>query len=152
MAALLLKGVPIASIDGVLFDKDGTLSHSEPNLLDLAERRIKTGVDLWSVTGDPSQSRRLEDTLRKAFGMQQSTLHPGGTLAVATRDDNILSTATVFCLFGLTWTEALNLAHNCFEGVDQDFSCSRPPSPLLPEIPTSSGTCTPPLASLPGRE
>ena len=133
MAALLLKGVPIASIEGVLFDKDGTLSHSEPNLLELAERRIKRGVDLWSVNRDASQSRRLEDTLGKAFGMQESTLHPGGTLAVAAREDNILSTATVFCLFGLTWTEALNLAHNCFEQVDQEFGCSRPPSPLLPD-------------------
>ena len=54
MAALLLKGVSIASIDGVLFDKDGTLSHSEPNLLKLAEQRIKTAVDLWSATGDAS--------------------------------------------------------------------------------------------------
>ena len=133
MAALLLKGVSIASIDGVLFDKDGTLSHSEPNLLKLAEQRIKTAVDLWSATGDASQSRCLEETLRKAFGMHQSTLHPGGTLAVAARKDNILSTATVFCLFGLTWTEALNLAHNCFEGVDQEFGCSRQPSPLLPD-------------------
>ena len=44
MAVLLLKGVPIASIDGVLFDKDGTLSNSELNLLELAERRIKTAV------------------------------------------------------------------------------------------------------------
>ena len=133
MAALLLKGVPIASIDGVLFDKDGTLSHSEPYLIELAERRIQTGLDLWSATGDPSQSRRLEETLRKAFGMDQCTLHPGGTLAVAAREDNILSTATVFCLFGLTWTEALKLAHDCFAEVDQHIGCSLPPSPLLPD-------------------
>ena len=133
MAALLLKGVPIASVEGVLFDKDGTLSHSEPSLLDLAERRIKAGIELWGQAGDHSQCKRLEETLRQAFGIDQSTLNPGGTVAVAAREDNILSTATVFCLFGQTWTEALNLACECFEKVDLDLSCSRPPSPLLPD-------------------
>ena len=48
MAQLLLEGHPIGTIQGVLFDKDGTLSHSEPHLLNLAERRISAAVDLWS--------------------------------------------------------------------------------------------------------
>ena len=42
MAQLLLKGHPIGNFDGVLFDKDGTLSHSEPHLLALAQTHAST--------------------------------------------------------------------------------------------------------------
>ena len=44
MAQLLLKGHPIGNFQGVLFDKDGTLSHSEPHLLALADARINKAV------------------------------------------------------------------------------------------------------------
>ena len=47
-------------------------------------------------------------------------LDPGGTLAVASRQDNIASTATVFCLLGCSWPQALSLAHTCFDAVDQE--------------------------------
>ena len=47
MAQLLLRGEPLGTVEGqpiavkaVLFDKDGTLSHSEPTLLRLARARI----------------------------------------------------------------------------------------------------------------
>ena len=52
MANLLLKGFPIGSVDGVLFDKDGTLSHSEPHLLDLAKQRCR-----WRATSGSTWSR-----------------------------------------------------------------------------------------------
>ena len=55
-------------------------------------------------------------------------------MAVATRDDNIISTATVFCLFGCSWTEALNLAHACFDQVEAEVGHSSPPSALLPGL------------------
>ena len=44
MAQLLLKGRQFGPIHGVLFDKDGTLSHSEPHLLALADARIDKAV------------------------------------------------------------------------------------------------------------
>ena len=40
MAFLALRGEPIGQLDAVLFDKDGTLSHSEPLLTRLARARI----------------------------------------------------------------------------------------------------------------
>ena len=40
MAQLLLKGHPIGNFQGVLFDKDGTLSHSEPRLVQQGQSRV----------------------------------------------------------------------------------------------------------------
>ena len=131
MAQLLLRETPIGTIDGVLFDKDGTLSHSEPHLLDLAERRINTALTLWSETrGTPEPNLRA--TLSRAFGLEEgAALHPGGTLAVAARQDNLASTATVFCLFGCSWPEGLSMAERCFNTVDRQVETSGQPSPLL---------------------
>ena len=98
MATLLLRGQPIGSIHGVLFDKDGTLSHSEPHLLDLFERRLAVIGDLWRDAKGAADLNELDTTLRQAFGIRDKALHPGGTLAVAARQDNLTSTATVFCL------------------------------------------------------
>ena len=136
MAQLLLKGHPIGTIDGVLLDKDGTLSHSEPHLLDLAERRISAALTLWSETrGTPDP--KLHATLSRAFGVEPGgALHPGGTLAVAARQDNLASTATVFCLFGCSWPEGLSMAERCFNHVDQQAEASGSPSPLLPQADT----------------
>ena len=130
MAQLLLKGHPIGAIDGVLFDKDGTLSLSEPHLLNLAEQRIKAALELWSATrGTPAKD--LRRILSRAFGLENGALHPGGTLAVAARQDNLTSTATVFCLMGCSWPEGLALAERCFNDVDQQRTERPKPSPLM---------------------
>ena len=130
MAMLMLRGVPIGTFDGVVFDKDGTLSHSEPHLLKLAEARIDAALDLWSSLGR-SHNPELCPLLRRVFGLEEEGLHPAGTLAVAARQDNLISTATVFCLLGRSWPEALNLAERCFERVDQMLANDCPASPLL---------------------
>ena len=132
MANLLLKGFPIGSVDGVLFDKDGTLSHSEPHLLDLAKQRLSLARNLWIDSGaDPSQLDQLIATLRLAFGLEDSALHPGGTLAVASRQDNLISMATVFCLFGCSWPDALARAQHCFDRADLNGTVQSCISPLL---------------------
>ena len=131
MAKLLLRGQPIGSIHGVLFDKDGTLSHSEPHLLELFERRMTVIRDLWRDAKGAEHLRELDITLRQAFGIRDKALHPGGTLAVAARQDNLTSTATVFCIFGCSWPEALALAETCFERIDQQVSDDATSRPLL---------------------
>ena len=120
MAQLLLKGDPIGNFQGVLFDKDGTLSHSEPHLLALADARINKAVKVAQEQAPALNPSELSHTLRRAFGVDQGMLDPGGTLAVASRQDNIASTATVFCLMGCSWPQALSLAHTCFDAVDQE--------------------------------
>ena len=131
MAILMLRGIPIGNYEGVLFDKDGTLSHSEPHLLKLAEARIDAALDLWSTTGQ-SHNPELHLLLSRAFGLENGGLHPAGTLAVAARQDNMISMATVFCLLGCNWPRALELSKRCFEQVDQRHDNSHSPSPLLP--------------------
>ena len=133
MATLLLKQLPIGHVDGVLFDKDGTLSFSEPSLLSLAERRIKHVCELWARTRDRSRLTQLEATLKEAYGLTGSgSLRPDGTLAVAARQDNLTTTATVLCLYGCSWPEASGLALACFDAVDQAAGESSPCVALLP--------------------
>ena len=134
MVDLLCKGDRIGPIDGVLFDKDGTLSHSEPHLLKLAEARIATALELWIAWGKPeSACGTLHRNLKQAFAWNQSGLDPAGTLAVASRRDNLTSMATVFCLMNCSWPEAHRLAMDSFNRVDQSLS-DRPElvNPLLP--------------------
>ena len=40
MVRLQLRGTALGDVDAVLFDKDGTLSVSEPQLLTLAKARV----------------------------------------------------------------------------------------------------------------
>ena len=136
MPRLLLRDSCIGTIDAVLFDKDGTLSHSEPRLVSLAQRRIDTAARLWCELGsDQSLETRLRESLRHAFGIIPGGLRPDGTIAVAAREDNLVSAATVFCLLGSSWPDALTLAKASFDQVDisdQAASTTKTPSPLLP--------------------
>ena len=47
MAKLFIKGNPLGNVQGVLFDKDGTLSNSENHLMQLAELRIQQAVNFF---------------------------------------------------------------------------------------------------------
>jgi phosphoglycolate phosphatase-like HAD superfamily hydrolase len=68
MAHLLLRGVPlgppsggISSIDAVLFDKDGTLSHSEAMLQALAAARVDCALVLADLEAhSPERHRELK--------------------------------------------------------------------------------------------
>ena len=136
MPRLLLRDSCIGTIDAVLFDKDGTLSHSEPHLLSLAQRRIDTAASLWCEhCSEQSLEAQLREGLRHAFGIIPDGLRPDGTIAVAARQDNLVSAATVFCLLGSSWPDALTLAKASFDQVDINdhaASTTQTPSPLLP--------------------
>ncbi|MFL0757738.1 MAG: HAD family hydrolase [Prochlorococcus sp.] len=138
MAQLLLKEKPIATIQGVLFDKDGTLSHSEPNLVDLATGRIDQAVQRFHGGHlNVNEVSQLKKLLSAAYGVNSRGIHPGGTIAVASRNQNLISTATVFCLLGESWPQALALADEIFAAVDarQDQAPSTAETrPLLPGV------------------
>ena len=108
MPTLLLRGKPIGTVQGVLFDKDGTLSNSESHLESLAELRIQQASELLKKQGANSNVlERLEELLSSAYGLTNDGISPNGTIAIASRDNNIISTATVLCLLGETWPKAL---------------------------------------------
>ncbi len=117
MPQLLLKGKPIGEIEGVLFDKDGTLSDSEDHLIKLANRRIQEAIAKFPLK-NVSDLGNFKGMLARAYGLAESGLQPDGTLAIASRQSNLISTATVFCLFGESWPSSIALANEVFSAAD----------------------------------
>ena len=60
----------------------------------------------------------LEDLLRRAYGLHDGWIHPAGTTAVASRDHNLISTATALAMVGLGWPEALEISELVFSRTD----------------------------------
>ena len=66
MAQLLLRGEPLGNFEGVLFDKDGTLSHSEPRLVEQGHSRINAACKCFladqkhRAQRDKEQVKQLE--------------------------------------------------------------------------------------------
>jgi len=125
MAHLLLRGHPlgsapgsVATIDAVLFDKDGTLSHSEPMLQALASARIERCLALAAEHDGGSSSAELGALLARAYGISEQGIDPGGITAVAARDHNLIATATALTQVGLSWPDALAIAEACFARTD----------------------------------
>ncbi len=123
MVHLLLRGKSLRSfrssgpapVEAVLFDKDGTLSHSEPLLASLARARLQHCLGLLGLAGEPSERQRhLSDLLRRAYGLHPEGVDPGGALAVAPREHNLISTATALAQSGIDWPEAQAIAEEAF--------------------------------------
>ena len=117
MNQLLFKGNPIGLVNGVLFDKDGTLSNSEEHLIYLARLRIKETKRFLEERSfaNIKESFEIEKLLSSAYGITNNgLLKPDGILAVASRLDNLKSTATVLCLLGEAWPSALEFANKIF--------------------------------------
>ena len=137
MVSLLLRGQPLmsggqpADIKAVLFDKDGTMSRSEPHLLSLATKRLRHCLRL----GGASCEEELAQLLAKAYGLHlaEDSLDPAGITAVAARDHNLISTAVALSLVGHGWPESLALAEETFRLADLDTS------PGVSGAPTTEG-------------
>ena len=137
MAHLNLRNRDLGPVRGVLFDKDGTLSHSEPRLIELADDRIEESARRFQQRGaDGTMLLELKDLLKRTFGRSTQGVIPDGTLAVASRHHNLLSTATVFCQMNLSWPQSLLLAEEVFAQVDACRQKRHPgenPAGLLPD-------------------
>ncbi|MFN7228921.1 MAG: HAD family hydrolase [Synechococcaceae cyanobacterium] len=120
MAQLLLRGTPLAKVDVVLFDKDGTLSCSEPMLQVLADARIQGCLERMHER-HPELAPGLDSLpllLQRAYGVGGGAVHPAGTTAVGSRLHNLISTATVLAQHDLGWPEALAIAEDVFAATD----------------------------------
>ncbi|WP_315859630.1 HAD family hydrolase [Cyanobium sp. ATX 6F1] len=100
----------LGPVRAVLFDKDGTLSHSEPLLVELGAARIEAALERVSM----ERQSPLRDLLQRAYGLNDGAIDPAGTTAVASRAHNLISTATAFCQVGLGWAEALSHSEAVF--------------------------------------
>ena len=134
----MLKGEPIGKVKGVLFDKDGTLSNSEYHLFQLAELRVQTASQLLNEQGASCNLiKEVKRLLAKAYGISNETISPNGIIAIASRDNNLISTATVFCLSGETWPKALELSNKVFQLIErekEEGSISSEHRTLLPGV------------------
>jgi phosphoglycolate phosphatase len=141
MAWLALRGQPLTDergipweIDAVLFDKDGTLSISEPILQTLAQARVFQCLKLLAqrhpeLVADPGQRTAAEALLQRAYGLHAAGVHPAGTTAVGSRAHNLISTATVLAQVGLGWPEARELAEAVFAATDNLHGQGSPQRP-----------------------
>lgn len=128
MAHLLLRGQLLADasgnphrIEAVLFDKDGTLSISEPMLHALASARVFHARQLLQQRHPElpaSETDALSELLQRAYGLKEQVIHPAGATAVGSRAHNLLSTATALAQVGLGWPEALELSEAIFAATD----------------------------------
>ncbi len=120
MHQLLLKGQSIGPIKGVLFDKDGTLVNSEKYLLDISNLRIEEATRVLEEDGaNIEKINRVKNLLSLAYGVNKTSIDPEGLIAIASKNNNLISTATIISLTGESWPNAIMKATKIFNTVDQ---------------------------------
>ncbi|MEN9878961.1 MAG: hypothetical protein RLZZ158_2000 [Cyanobacteriota bacterium] len=103
----------------VLFDKDGTLCRSDSYLFALAQARASYCAQL---AADAS----LEALLLRAYGVTATGLRCDGATAVASRHDNLISTATVLAAAGHSWGQARHWASEALQQADRQWADRKP--------------------------
>ena len=119
MAELLIRKSSVGFIKAIIFDKDGTLSNSEEQLLELAKTRLSFSEDkLKKAKVNNLKIWLLKKLLVNVYGLNKNSLSANSALAIASREQNIISTATIFTLFGFDWFNSLSKSQEIFDEVD----------------------------------
>ena len=119
MADLLIRNSSVGFIKAIIFDKDGTLSNSEECLLELAKTRIKFSESKFEkLKINKLKIWLLKKLLKSVYGIKKNSISPNASLAIASKDHNIISSATIFTLFGLGWFKSLSISQSIFDEVD----------------------------------
>ena len=119
MAELLIRNSSVGNIKSLIFDKDGTLSNSEGHLLELAKTRILFSEKKFAqLKINKIKILVLRRLLFSLYGLKNNYLEANAIMAIASRDQNIVSTATIFSLFGFDWSKSLLISQEIFEQVD----------------------------------
>ena len=119
MAELLIKNSSVGFIKAIIFDKDGTLSNSEEYLLELANTRVELAVTKFKKLKKSNITIfLLRKLLHSIYGLKNKALSANSCLAIASKEQNIISTATIFTLFGFNWFQALSLSQTIFDEAD----------------------------------
>ena len=119
MAELLIKNSSAGFIKAIIFDKDGTLSNSEECLLELARTRIDFAEKKFKeLKINHLKIWFLRNLMMSVYGLNKNSLSANASLAIASRDQNIISTATIFTLFGFDWFKSILISQQIFEEVD----------------------------------
>ena len=119
MAELLINNSSLGFVKAIIFDKDGTLSNSEECLLELAKTRVDFAVDKFKkLKINNFKIFLLRKLLNSIYGIKNQALSANACLAIASKKQNIISTATIFTLFGFDWFKSLSISQNIFDEVD----------------------------------
>tara|TARA_B100000700_G_C15024571_1_gene847483 strand:+ start:540 stop:1316 length:777 start_codon:yes stop_codon:yes gene_type:complete len=122
MTELYLKGHSIGKIKGILFDKDGTLTNSEDHLISISKIRINESINYFKGREEKVDFiEKLNNLLSSAYGISKKGLRPNSIVAVGSREQNLISTATIFCLLGEGWSQALKTASYVFNEADKVY-------------------------------
>ena len=119
MAKLIIRNSSVGFIKGIILDKDGTLSNSEEYLLELAKTRVDFAVSKFKkLKINNFKIFLLKKLLNSIYGLKNQSLSANSSLAIASREQNIISTATIFSLFGFDWFKSLSISQEIFDEVD----------------------------------
>ncbi|WP_413677321.1 HAD family hydrolase [Prochlorococcus sp. MIT 0916] len=119
MAELLIKNSSVGFIKAIIFDKDGTLSNSEKHLLELAKTRVEFAVAKFKALKiNKFKIFLLRKLLNYVYGLNNKALSANACLAIASKEQNIISTATIFTLFGFDWFKSISISQTIFDDVD----------------------------------
>lgn len=110
MVSVVCSDRQFEKIRAILFDKDGTLAHSEPYLRQMAQRRARLIDAQIPGVGEP---------LLMAFGVDEQGFNPAGLTAVGSRQENKIAAAAYVAETGRSWLEALEIVAQAFQEADQ---------------------------------
>ena len=128
MAELLIRNSSVGCVKAILFDKDGTLSNSEEYLLVLAKTRVEFAVNKFKkLRTNKVKIFLLRKFLNSVYGLKNKALSANASLAIASKEQNIISTATIFTLFGFDWFKSLSIGQEIFDEVDNFLSNKKEP-------------------------
>ncbi|AFY59366.1 haloacid dehalogenase superfamily enzyme, subfamily IA [Synechococcus sp. PCC 6312] len=125
MVDIVCAGHRFSSITGIIFDKDGTLAHSEDYLKTITSKRARF-ID--------AQIPGVQDPLLSAFGLENGRLNPSGLQAVGTRQENLIAAAAYIAETGRSWLESLRIAQAAFAEVDHFMKVKADHTPVFPGI------------------
>ncbi|MBW4583043.1 MAG: HAD family hydrolase [Tildeniella nuda ZEHNDER 1965/U140] len=122
MATIQCGKIQFQLIQGVLFDKDGTLADSQAFLRHLGQRRSRL-ID--------AQVPGVQEPLLMAFGLDGDQLNPAGLLALGTRYENEIAAAAYVAETGRDWVTSLSLVRSSFAEADKVFQRKADNTPLF---------------------
>lgn len=125
MVDIICSGHRFSAIRGIIFDKDGTLAHSEDYLKIITSKRARL-ID--------AQIPGVQEPLLSAFGLENGRLNPSGLQAVGTRQENLIAAAAYIAETGRTWLESLRIAQAAFTEVDTLMKIKADHTPVFPGI------------------
>ena len=86
---------------------------------------------------DHSNYKEINSLFNTTYGLKESRLDPNGLIAIASRQDNLISTATLLCVLGVSWPNAIEMTEEIFlssEQIINNHSSDKFRNKLLPGV------------------